>query len=75
VARLSDAPHVLLGPLAFSLRFSEHLCDPLNNGIDLAHHFEVPESKHAMSIDAQELAPAFVLLFLIRVLRTIDFDD
>jgi len=53
----------------------EHLCNPFNNGIDIAHYVEVPESQHAISIGAQERAPAFVLLFPVRVLRTINFDE
>ena len=43
--------------------------------MDIADYFEVPESKHAKSIGAQERAPAFVLVLLIRVLRTINFDS
>src|SRR5260370_23048639 len=53
----------------------QDLCNPFNNGIDIAHYFGIPESQHAISVGAQELASAFVLHFLIGVLRTINFDD
>jgi len=47
-----------------------HLCNPLDNGIDIAHYFEVPEAQHSIPLGLQELAPALVLLFLFGVLRT-----
>ncbi len=75
VARLSDAPHSLPSLLTSSRCLPEHLGDPFDNGIDIAHYFEVPESQHAISIGAQERAPAFILLSLLRVLRTINFDE
>jgi hypothetical protein len=65
---LFGAPHALRPRLTSSRRSAEQHCDPFNNGIDIAHYFEVPESQDAISIGAQELAPALVLLFLIRVL-------
>ena len=64
-----------LSRLSLSLRLSEHHCDPFNNGIDIGEYFEVPKSQHLISIGAQELASALVLLFLICVLRTIKFDN
>jgi hypothetical protein len=70
---LSDARLSLF--LTFSRRWPEHLCNPFDNGIAMAKYFEVPESQHAISTGAQELVPALVLLFLIRVLRTINFDN
>ena len=67
-ARLSGAPHALRPLLTFSRCWPEHLCYPFDNGIDMAQYFEVPESQHAISTGAQELVPALVLLFPIRVL-------
>jgi len=49
--------------------------DPLNNGIDIAYYVEVPEPQNSTTIGAQKRAPAFVSLFLLGVLRSIDFDD
>jgi len=74
-ARLSAAPQASFILLTFSLRSSEHLCDPFNNGIDIGEYFGVPESQDVISIGAQEIATGLVLLFLICVLRTIKFDN
>jgi hypothetical protein len=74
-ARLSDAPQALFPLFVFSRRLPQHRRNPFNNGIDIAHHFEVPESQHPTSIRPKERAAAFVLPFLLRVLRTIDFNN
>jgi hypothetical protein len=52
----------------------EHLRDPLNDGIDIAHYVGVPESQHSKSIGAQERAADLVLFFSLGVLRPVNFD-
>ncbi len=53
----------------------EHLRNPLNHGIDIGYYIEVPEPQNATPIVTQKRAPAFVLIFSLRVLRSINFDD
>jgi hypothetical protein len=74
-SRLSAAPQALAVLLISPLRFSEHLCDPFNNRVDIPYYFGIPKSQNVISTFAQELAPALVLLFPIGVLRTIKFNN
>ena len=72
--RLTRSKH-LSSLLASPRRAPELFRNPLNHRIDIAHYVEVPEPQNATTIGAQKRAPAFVSLFLLCVLRSIDFDD
>ena len=66
-AQMSGAPQALCLLLSF-WGLLQHVCNSFNNSIDIAYHFEVPESQYGVTASAQDLAPAFVLLFLVCVL-------
>jgi len=53
----------------------EHFRNSVDHGINIAYYVEVPEPQNATPIVTQKRAPAFVLIFSFRVLRSINFDD
>jgi hypothetical protein len=72
---LSGAPH---SSESFSLNFLWYrfyrICDLLNNLIDFADDFIVPEPQHRVSQTTEELASTFVTIRLIRMLRSIELN-
>jgi hypothetical protein len=72
---LSVAPQASISAVPCSRCFSEHICNPFDDGIDIACYLGVPESQHAKSIGTQECATDLVLAFSLGVLGPIKFDN
>jgi hypothetical protein len=55
--------------------FLNRVGDPLKHRVDVRDHLVVPDSQYLVSLVADEPGTAFVLVRLVGVLRTIEFDN
>ncbi len=53
----------------------QRISDPLNDQIDLTDDLIIPKPQHLVSRIAEKLTSTFVTIRLIRMLRTINFND
>jgi len=73
-AQLSGAPHILhSAPFGFALTF-ESGRNPLEHLVDLGNNLMIPEPQHCISRIAQKFTTALVIVRLISVLGSIEFD-
>lgn len=49
--------------------------NPIQNDTQILHYFGVPETQHAIPVQAKPVIPFFVSDFLLRVMTAIKFDD